>query len=529
MAVRRRGTARRVATGGLAAGLTIGGLALALPAPAGAAACAPARPGQAAVRGDVNGDGRADAVVGEPGVRNGAGAVRVLFGTPTGLGASSTSGAPDDQLVAQDTAGVPGDPRAGARFGAALVTADLNSDGCADVAVGSPGESRNRGAVTVLFGSPTGLTGAGALRFVPGSGGVPAVVGRALFGSALAAGDFDGDDRVDLVVGAPDDGLTGAGRERGAIVVLPGSAAGPAAAGARKLSADSADVPTVAEDGDCFGQALATGDFDGDGVDDLAVGAPGEDGRTGGIVVLPGRKGFPLATAAPAALGQGNARVPGSSEPGDLFGAVLAAGDVTGDGRDDLAVGVSGENGGRGAVVLLPGGASGPRGAGGPAWRQGAGGVGGTWRPNHFGLALAIGHLDSDGFADLAVASEDRVDGVELAGAVTYLRGSAAGLTTDGRGGTRLTQPAVSGAAARDARFGRTLTILPVVGTPLESLLVGAPRWTDSSSAPVAGAFFELAPAATGPAAAGARRWTAATAGVQGDPVPYAFLGSALG
>jgi hypothetical protein len=205
---------------------------------------------------------------------------------------------------------------------------------------------------------------------------------------------------------------------------------------------------------------------------------------------------------------------------------------VTSDGADDLAVAMSGEDAGagpgQGAVVLLAGGDSGLHGAGGRAWRQGSDGVAGPAGRHHFGVALAIGRLDNDTYADLVVGSEDPAGGDQLAGAVTYLRGSAAGLSTAGRGGTRLTQTAAAGAPARDAHFGRTLAILPVTGT-LGTLLVGAPRWTASAKAPVSGALFELLPAASGPAASGARLWTAASTGVTGAPSAYGYLAAALG
>jgi FG-GAP repeat len=84
--------------------------------------------------------------------------------------------------------------------------ADFNDDGFADLAVGVVGENlgaiSNGGAVNVLYGSATGLTGAGSQLFTQDSSGVPGVAEPGDgFGDALAVGDFDGDGFADLAVG----------------------------------------------------------------------------------------------------------------------------------------------------------------------------------------------------------------------------------------------------------------------------------------------------------------------------------------
>lgn len=93
--------------------------------------------------------------------------------------------------------------------------------------------------------------------------GLPGSVSAgALFGHALAAGDFDGDGFDDLAIGAPGEDVSGHDHA-GAVFVLRGSASGLLEGAAHK--------------GDWFGHALAAGDFDGDGEHDLAIGAPGAD------------------------------------------------------------------------------------------------------------------------------------------------------------------------------------------------------------------------------------------------------------
>src|SRR5688500_5802822 len=87
--------------------------------------------------------------------------------------------------------------------------------------------------------------------------------------------DFDGDGFGDVAIAAPGEAI-GARREAGAVHILYGTGSGLSAAGDQIWHQDIAGVPGKAETGDSFGNAVATGDFDADGFDDLAIGAPGE-------------------------------------------------------------------------------------------------------------------------------------------------------------------------------------------------------------------------------------------------------------
>jgi len=125
---------------------------------------------------------------------------------------------------------------------------------------------------------------------------------------------------------------------------------------------------------DRFGSVVASGDFDGDGLADLAVGAPGEspgnDPKSGWVFLY---RGTEYGLAPWGGFGQAGF---GSNEADDRFGSALAVGDFNGDGRDDLAVGAPGEAPGSdpksGWVFVFRGSASGmnPWKAFGQVWQQ---------------------------------------------------------------------------------------------------------------------------------------------------------------
>ena len=154
-------------------------------------------------------------------------------------------------------------------------------------------------------------------------------------------GDFNNDGFADLVIGSPEEDL-GAVDAAGVVNVLPGSAAGLTAAGDQLWHQDSPGIQDTAEMGDQFGEAFATGDFDGDGFDDLAIGAYVDSvaaiAGAGAVNVLPGSAAG-LTDIGDQLWHQDSGSILDAAEAGDLFGAALAAGDFNGDGFFDLAVG----------------------------------------------------------------------------------------------------------------------------------------------------------------------------------------------
>ncbi|MFF4142475.1 FG-GAP-like repeat-containing protein [Streptomyces sp. NPDC001698] len=146
--------------------------------------------------------------------------------------------------------------------------------------------------------------------------------------------------------------------------------------------------------------APPTSDFNRDGTGDLAAGMPRASGGAGGVTVIPGGLDGPAA-ASKMTINQDSPGVPGSSAPGDNFGAATAWGDVNGDGYADLAIGVPGKDDGhghadRGAVTVLYG----PRLNSGFSYTTSGVEPAGA----RFGSAVAVGDFDGDGRADVFAA-----------------------------------------------------------------------------------------------------------------------------
>jgi FG-GAP repeat len=308
--------------------------------------------GYALAAGDFDGDGDSDLAIGAPDF----GRVFVVKGSATGLGSFLS-------VFSQDSAGVPGVHKSNDLFGNALSSGDANGDGRDDLAIGAQWDWEDRGwatgSVTVLYGSATGLSGAGAQRWSkdsPGIGGVPALFGNHDwpddFGLQVALADYNGDGFADLAAGAPGAPVTYNSVKRqdaGTVSIIYGSASGLTSSGSKHLSQASTGMPSSPETSDHMGLTLAAGDANGDGRAELGIFTAKDEL----VTVITGASRFAAITA--QAWTQNTAGIFGSTEANDGFGASLRFAHFRGGPLAGLAVGIPGEDNFEGAVEIIYG------------------------------------------------------------------------------------------------------------------------------------------------------------------------------
>jgi len=270
------------------------------------------------------------------------GAVHVVYGS----GFGGLNPILHEEYWTQATTGVPGTDGESDQFGDALAAGDFDNDGYDDLAVGASGDDDGgafrAGAVTILTGSIAGLGTLGPILFQNDVSDDP-VESSDQFGSALATGYFNNDPYEDLVITASEWDLDGY-QEAGIVHVVYGSSAGLQTGPGTPNQTVTRDV---LENFDEFGRASASGDINGDGYDDLALGATGAEvnGQNGaGLVhvLLGGEDGLDLVNR--QLLNQNLSGSEDPAEPSDLFGDALAIGHLNGDQCADIVVGVRGES-----------------------------------------------------------------------------------------------------------------------------------------------------------------------------------------
>ena len=370
---------------------------------------------------------------------------------------------------------------------------DLDGDGVGDLAVGTPSDDDGgaaRGAVWILFLNTDGTVKTHQ-KISDTEGGFLGILDNVdQFGSSLASlGDLDGDGVDDLAVGAirDDDG----GFNRGALWILFLNADGTVKAH-QKISNTQGGFTGILDDEEFFGDSAASvGDLDGDGVTDLAVGAPLDDDggddplfadRGAVWMLFLNRDGTVKSHQKISAAEGGFTR---TLSDGDLFGrSVSSLDDLDGDGVGDLAVGAGGDDEGgvnHGAVWILFLNADGTVKAHQKINDTQGGFTGTLAKDDLFGSAGAsLGDLDGDSVGDLAVGvGADDDGGCFDCGAVWILF-----LTTNGTVKSHQkissTEGGFTGILDNDDHFGSSVASLgDLDGDGVCDLAVGAPNDDD--------------------------------------------------
>lgn len=399
--------------------------------------------------------------------------------------------------------------------------------------------SSEEGAVALFFGSAdAGLTFDGDQLWTEDSAGVADTAeANDNFSWAVAAGDFDGNGSEDLAVGVPGEDVSG-DVNAGAVHVFYNSHGFLNTAADDVIWHQDAGIQGVTEGGDRFGRAVAAGDFNGDGFDDLVVGVPsehiGDVSDSGALHVIFGSPSG-LTAVDNQLWYQGKDGIANAPETSDEFGAVLAVGNFDGDQFDDLAIGIPREDWGSltdsGIVQVLYGSLGGLTFSGDQQFRQGADGlldINETY--DWFGHALAVGNFNNDDYDDLAIGAPlEALAGLAGAGAVNVLFGSGSGLTTTGNQMLYQAPGLFEDDWEAGDYFGWALAAADFDGDWHDDLAIGVPYESvivESTTVSSAGAVNVVYGSLSGISLAGTQTWHQNTTGIgslceQGDKFGY--------
>lgn len=409
--------------------------------------------GQSLAAGDFDGDGIDDLAVSAPEENTGQigcgfgslipcrddGVVHVFSGQPGGLDLQGglTLDADDLGLF------VAGDIEHGLHVGQSLGAGDLDGDGIAELIIGAPDTEslvteRARGIVVVLQGSPSGFVISETMALpnriqVPQGGSI--LQHNRLGDGPIAVATLAGTPQ--LILGNPfydEQSVSDAG-----VVWLyrfDANLRRPHQMALQVLLRQTSFGLAGQADQDHFGSALATGDFNGDGFVDIAVGAPDRDLPKPIVGSYNDAGRIYVSYGSATGLNLANIQVINESffpnqsvDANEGFGAALAAGDISGDGIDDLLIGAPGEGAGdSGYVYFLVGSpqrlqvASGgsPIFSGGYIFSQGT--IGSSNQDEDlFGSVLAVADPTGDGQAEIAIGVPQRDHSSKLNAGQVYV------------------------------------------------------------------------------------------------------------
>ena len=367
--------------------------------------------------GDLNGDGTNDLVVGAWTDDDGCstqncGTIHILYMDTDGSLATST-----DEFDCSHAKIKCGNNDS---FGKSVAPIDLNNDGVNDIAVGAHKDNcsadsgcsgwDDRGVIHILFmDSDENVDSVEEIDGRVSNG--PSLVNNSFFGTSVAnIGDYDGDGVNDLVSGSNKEGP---GSSQGAIFIMFMNTDGSLDK-TIEINSGTTNGPDLSNS-DNFGWSVANiGDLDGDGVNDLAVGARGDD--TVHILFMNSCNQC-AANAAVKSVVEINSTTLGVTVGGTFGDSVASMGDLDGDTVQDLVIGSRTDTGGGSIRIVYMNTDGSPKSsvlidstsANGPTIS------GGDW----FGNAVAsIGDLDGNGITDMAVGAEKDDHGGKNRGAL---------------------------------------------------------------------------------------------------------------